>query len=340
MLKFLLSGLVIGVALAFEINGILHIANANFQAGNLPGFLIWHIGSTVLTALVLPTYLSYKYQNSWAMNLLFIYPIVFFIPLLGIIGLVFAIMPSLLKADQPQAIPMHINKIRELTEAVLGQDVPIGFGAANPENNLHSHDPEMRMNAVYATLKLDDKAAIPLLRIALRDPVDDIRLLAYALIDRKEHRISQRIEDVRKKLASGNNQPGTRHLYRTIVNDYWELAHLGLVEGETLNYILNKAQDYLEKGLQRYPKDRGLHLQYAKLLLRSGKAQEAYNEFKLAENLGVSKQKLLLYYAEIAYLQRRFGDVKYYMGELSLINPQPQIQQSQRFWQPEIPVVG
>lgn len=340
MLKFLLSGLAIGVALAFEINGLLQIANTNFQAGNLPGFLIWHVGSTVLTSLVLPTALSYKYQNSWAMNLLFIFPIVFFIPLLGIIGLVLAVMPGLLKADQPQDMPMHINKIRALPEVAISQDASIDNGVANPEKNIHSHDPELRMNAVYATLKLNDKAAIPLLRMALRDPVDDIRLLAYALIDRKEHRISQRIEEARKKLASGNNQPGVRHLYRSIVNDYWELAHLGLVEGETLNYILNKAQDYLENGLQLYPKDRGLHLQYAKLLLRSGKAQEAYNEFKLAESLGVSKQKLLLYYAEIAYLQRRFGDVKHYMGELKLINPQLRIQQSQRFWQPEIPVVG
>lgn len=340
MLKFLLSGLVISVALACEINGILHIAKTNFQAGNLPGFLIWHIGSTVLTALVLPISLSHKYQDSWAINLLFIFSMAFFIPLLGIVGLIFAVIPGLLKAEQVQDLPMHINKIRALPEVAIGQDLSIGNGLDNPESNMHSHDPELRMNAVYATLKLDDKVAIPLLRMALRDPVDDIRLLAYALIDRKEHRISQRIEEAREKLASGNNQLGTRHLYRSIVNDYWELAHLGLVEGETLNYILNKAQDYLETGLQRYPKDRGLHLQYAKLLLRSGKSEEAYKEFKLAENLGISKQKLLLYYAEIAYLQRRFSDVKRYMSELKLINPQPQIQQSQRFWQPEIPVVG
>lgn len=62
------------------------------------------------------------------------------------------------------------------------------------QNLFRSRNPEKRLEAVFATLKLEDRDAVPLLRRALGDSVDDIRLLAYALLDRKEHRLSERIQ--------------------------------------------------------------------------------------------------------------------------------------------------
>jgi polysaccharide biosynthesis protein PelE len=251
-----------------------------------------------------------------------------------------AVIPGLHRANKTNDVPMHINKIREFSEDTISQDVPFEYGVVSLESLLRSQDPDKRLKAVYATLKLEDKAAIPLLRIALGDPVDDIRLLAYSLIDRKEQRISERIDRARKILETNNSAINARHLYRSIVKDYWELAHLGLVEGETLNYVLNKACEYLEKGLLLYPKDRGLHLQYAKLLLKLGKPQDALGEFKIAESLGIGRQKLLLYYAEIAFLNRQFGEVKKHMKEIGLVKAQPQIQNSMRYWQKDFSLGG
>jgi predicted Zn-dependent protease len=106
-----------------------------------------------------------------------------------------------------------------------------------------------------------------------------------------------------------------------------------LVEGETLIFVLNKTREYLAKALQLYPTDRGLHLQYAKLLLRLKNPKLAYDEFKMAESLGVEKQQLLLYYAEIDFLQRHYSEVKRYMKDIDLVTAHPQIQATTRFWQ-------
>jgi hypothetical protein len=256
----------------------------------------------------------------------------FYIPVLGMFGLAFAVVPGLRFIKTETELPINFNRIREFSNTPVDQGLHFEYGSVSLENLLCSPNPDKRLSAVYATLKLDDKNAIPLLRTALRDPVDDIRLLAYALIDRKEHRISERIEWAKQSLEN-NDTNNTRYLYKCIVKDYWELAHLGLVEGETLHYVLNKTRGYLENGLQLYPMDRGLHLQYAKLLLRLKKPQVAYNEFKMAENLGVGKKKLLLYYAEVDFLQRRYGEVKRYMREIDLVTTRPQIHAASRFWQ-------
>lgn len=338
--KFFLNGLVLCTAIGLEIGSILLIANDHLLAGNFFSVALSHFSASALTGMVLPKMLPSHYQTSWTVAFLFIFAIAFFMPVLGIFGLVLAVIPGLRISKKGQDVPMHSNRIRTFSDAPVSQDLQFEFGAVSLENLLRSQNPDRRLGAVYATLKLEDKNAIPLLRMTLGDPVDDIRLLAYALIDRKEQRISERIESARQSLENNNNETNTRHLYRCIVKDYWELAYLGLVEGETLNYVLNKAREYLEEGLLRYPKERGLHLQYAKLLLRLGKPQAAYEVFKLAESLGIGRQKLLLYYAEIAFLHRRFDEVKQYMREIDLVRAQPQIHTTIRFWQKEISVDG
>ncbi|MCX7069271.1 MAG: hypothetical protein NTW85_16490 [Methylococcales bacterium] len=289
------------------------------------------VSACIVSALILPTLLTTSYQTSRPVTFLFFLMIAFYMPLLGLFGLALAVVPGLRVIKTDAKLLMNFNRIREFSNTPADRSLHFEYGTVSLENLLCSQDPDKRISAVYATLKLDDKNAIPLLRIALRDPVDDIRLLAYALIDRKEQRISERIEYAKQRLEN-NDTTATRHLYKCIIKDYWELAHLGLVEGETLTYVLDKTRGYLENALKLYPTDRGLHLQYAKLLLRLRKPQNAYNEFKIAETLGVGKKPLLLYYAEIDFLQRRFGEVKRTMREVNLVSAHPQIHAATRFW--------
>jgi polysaccharide biosynthesis protein PelE len=320
-------------ALGLEIASMLMIVENHSAGSDLLTPFFSHLTASIASVIVLPKFLTSPNQTHNPINLLFFFIIAFYIPVLGMLGLAFAVVPGLRPIKAGSKLSINFNRIREFSSVPADRSLHFEYGAVSLENLLRSQNPDKRMTAVYATLKLDDKNAIPLLRTALRDPVDDIRLLAYALIDRKEQRISERIEQARQSLENNETTTNTRHLYKCIVKDYWELAHLGLVEGETLNYVLNKTREYLEKALKLYPKDRGLHLQYAKLLLRLKNPKKAYDEFKMAEALGVGKKQLLLYYAEIDFLQRRYGEVKRYMKEIDLVTAHPQIHAAKRFWQ-------
>jgi tetratricopeptide (TPR) repeat protein len=328
---FLLKVVFFISAMGLEIVGMLIILESYLLESSVVIALLLHLSACCAFTVVLPKFLTSPDRMFRSRNLLLFFIIAFYIPVLGVLGLIFALIHGLRPIKTDAELPMNFNRIREFSNAPADQRLHFQYGAVSLENLLHSQNPETRLSAVYATLKLDDKNAIPLLRTALHDPVDDIRLLAYALIDRKEQRISERIERARQSLE--NNETGNkRHLYKSIVKDYWELAHLGLVEGETLIYVLNKTCEYLEQALQLYPTDRGLHLQYAKLLLRLKKPQLAYNEFKIAESLGIARKQLLLYYAEIDFLQRRYSEVKRYMNEINLVTARPQIHATRHFW--------
>jgi tetratricopeptide (TPR) repeat protein len=181
-------------------------------------------------------------------------------------------------------------------------------------------------------LKLKDRDAIPLLRTALADPVDDIRLLAYTLLDRKEFRLSKHIDKSKQELEKKENS-GKKQLYRQIASCYWELAHLGLVQGEAKNHVLGMAYKYIELGLEYSPEDCGLRFQYAQILLRLGKYQLAFEQFKKAEILGIEHISLLTYYAEIAFHNRRYREVKQLMTAIEHPAAYPLLTTAARFWQ-------
>ncbi|MEF3074845.1 hypothetical protein V2P20_07390 [Methylobacter sp. Wu1] len=334
MPAFLLKVFFLIAALGLEMTSIgMMIMSDRLPESDLLIMLLLHLSACIVIAIALPTLLRFFHPASRLITVLFFFMIAFYMPALGMLGLVLSLVPGLhFSKATAQELPLRFSGVREFSDAPASHGLHSKNMTASLEGLLRSQNPCKRLSAVYATLKLEDKDAIPLLKMALRDPVDDIRLLAYALIDRKEQRISERIERARQSLEN-NKTRNVRHLYKSIVKDYWELAHLGLVEGETLVYVLNKAREYLESGLQHYPRDRGLHLQYAKLLLRLGEHQLAYDEFKAAEALGVERKRLLLYYAEIDFLRRRYGEVKRHMRAVDWVTARPQIQAAMCFWQ-------
>jgi hypothetical protein len=321
-------------AWGLEIQSLLIVIKENASERDFLFALTLHFSACVVNALVLPRLLASRYSTPPFITFLLFFVIPFYMPVLGIAVLVFAAAPALSSTKTARKYPIYISKIRTFPETAFSENHHYQSKRVDLEALLKSTDPDKRLSAVYATLKLDDQNAIPLLKMALRDPVDDIRLLSYALIDRKEKRIYERIEHA-KRCLDNHEILEARHLYKSIVNDYWELVHAGLVDGENLNYMLDKAKEYLEMGLQRYPDDRGLHLQYAKLLLKLGETELSHKEFKTAEDLGVDQRSLLLYYAEINFLHRRFDDVKRYMKGLNPVAAAPAIRASTRFWQRE-----
>ena len=65
----------------------------------------------------------------------------------------------------------------------------------------HAPDTEKRMAALFATRRMPPREAIPILKLALRDPADDVRLLAYSMLDKQESEINLRIEAALRQLA-------------------------------------------------------------------------------------------------------------------------------------------
>ena len=326
--------ILLGAAAGLEIYGLQLVFNPSISEQNLITALLCHFIASAVAAYIFPTIVAPSQAETSLRTNLFFFVIIFYLPVMGLIGLILAI-PFVAgfssKKQNSSNLFMNINKIRDLpSEAGVTGGQPVNSHSLY--DLYRSRNPERRLQAVYATLKLKDRDAIPLLRLALGDSVDDIRLLAYALLDRKEYRLSKHIEKSKQDLENVEH-PRKKQLCRQIANDYWELAHLGLVQGEAKNHVLRMAYKYIELGLGYSPQDSGLLFQYAQILLRLGKYQQALEQFKKAEIFGIEYVGLLTYYAEIAFYSRQYQEVKQLMTEVELPAAYPLLTTAARFWQ-------
>lgn len=197
------------------------------------------------------------------------------------------------------------------------------------------HEPRAarRLQAVMDTRRLQPRAAVEILQVALRDPVDDVRLLAYALLERREQGLQRRIQ---AGLAALRDAPAgaAPALQRRLATDQFELVHLGLAAGEARDLLLRAARRHLEAALQLRPDDGGGHLLHGRLLLLLGEPAAAAEALGRAEAAGVARLKLLPYLAEAAFQQRRFPQVRALLGALPPLGcrAQPLLDQMRAYW--------
>ena len=324
--------ILLALALILEIYSLQLAFNRSQSEQDFITPLFCHFIATAVAAYSFPKIVAPDHNAAQLKIYIFLFVIIFYLPLLGLSGLILSV-PFIVghsSKRERKNLFTNIHKIREFPfeSAVIGGQ-PVNLHSL--DDLYRSRNPDSRLQAVYATLKLKDKNAIPLLRMALGDPIDDIRLLAYALLDRKEYRLSKRIEKFKQDLEKAESS-GKKQLYRQIANDYSELAHLGLVQGEAKNYVLGMAYKYIELGLEYSSEDSGLRFQYAQILLRLGKHQQAFEQFKKAEILGIEYVSLLTYYAEIAFYNYRYHEVKQLMAAIELPAAYPLLTTAARFW--------
>jgi len=183
-----------------------------------------------------------------------------------------------------------------------------------------------RIQAVMALRRMPARDALPLLRSALTDASEDVRLLAYAILERREKSLRASIERKLGALAeqdAGSTQPGASSgqqlgALRELAHDHWELVHGGFVEGELAQRTLELAAEHTSAALSLLissdasataGREGDLAVLLARIELRRNRTQEAARALELAGRAGVAESTLAPLLAELAFIERRFDRI-------------------------------
>jgi hypothetical protein len=181
-----------------------------------------------------------------------------------------------------------------------------------------------RVAAVMALRRMDAQRAVPLLRVALGDPSEDVRLLAYALLERREKDLRGDIERLHAELAAVSGDAVLRaQLLRRLTEQHWELVHGAFVSGDLEAHTLRAAIALGHESLLLAP-DGSLALLLARIRLRSGNAHAALRYLRAAAALGVASAVIAPLYAEVAFRLGRFSAIQPLLaqaGEVALARP-------------------
>lgn len=198
---------------------------------------------------------------------------------------------------------------------------------------------QTRMRAMVALQYVSGRVASPLLRTVLSDPSEDLRLLAYGMLDTLEKRINRTIDiemdalrNARREEGEDTPGPQTIESAHRLSDLYWELVYQELVQGDLRDYAIRESLRYCELVLHHRPDNAQLNLRQGRLLHEIGQPDEAAAAYVRARDLGLPATRVLPYQAELCFDRRDFAQARALLQELSQWKDLPRLRPVVDYW--------
>ena len=278
--------------------------------------ILLHAIASIFFAIVSYVFIPKKYKTTPYSSLLLMFLLLFTLPVLGIIGVVVALTFALCKPLKNDEIEIEEHKIPELPFEARAISANPTYSIGGLKAILkHANEPNKRLSAVMAARHMSDSQAIPILKLALKDLEDDIRLLAYSTLDGKETKLNEKISLYQQEIAVTTKQPKLSHLQKQLAELYWELSYLGLAQGALRKYVLEKAEALALQSIE-HVKTPATFIFLGRISLALDKYEIAHEYLLKATEFGMARRHVLPYKAEVAFCMNKFDDCKRYLKEL------------------------
>ncbi|WP_230681019.1 hypothetical protein [Paracidovorax cattleyae] len=197
---------------------------------------------------------------------------------------------------------------------------------------------QTRMRAMVALQHVSGRIASPLLRSILSDPSEDLRLLAYGMLDTLEKRINRTIDSeldaMRRAEAQEGATPGplTMESAHRLSDLYWELVYQELVQGDLRTHAIHESLRYCDMVLAQSPGNAQLNLRRGRLLHAQGRTDEAGDAYARARELGLPATRVLPYQAELCFERRDYAQARALLQELGQWRALPRLRPVLDYW--------
>jgi len=303
----------------------------------LASYLGAHALASVLLALaLLPFMAAERARPRWAV-LALTACFSFAVPVAGFAGAVLATL--VLYVYRTPARPADFGSL-QLPEFDLHQRIQGSFRQAGLHSFLsNARVPEQsRMGAMVALQFVPGRVATPLLRGMLGDASEDLRLLAYGMLDVQEKRITRAIDAQLQVLAEAQDGTGdhVRQLHldaaQHLCDLYWELVYQNLVQGDLRAHAVQESLRYCRMVLEQRPGQPQLVLRQGRLLHAQGQLQDAARAYAQAHAMGLPATRILPYQAELAFAQRDFAQTAQLVRGLDQWDALPRLRPVIDYW--------
>lgn len=294
--------------------------------------LLAHVLVSLVAAFATYLLLPRRFQHPrWAVTAL-MFCFAFVAPPIGAVGLLLITRANLqrLVAETRVAVPVSVNlplydvqskeHYRGSQGAIrsrLGEDVPS----------------DLRMQSLLTLQAVPSKVSNPILEDLLGDSTDDVRLVAFGMLDAEEKKISKQIRYETTRLDESLTPEQRYDALGHLAELNWELVYACLAQGELRRHILAQARKHADAALAlNVQPGSGLVFLQGRIMLEQGEVHGAQVAIERAMDLGQARTSALPYLAEIAFRRREFLGVRQIMQQLSELNLASQTRAVEDFW--------
>ncbi|MCT9124470.1 lipopolysaccharide N-acetylglucosaminyl transferase [Cupriavidus gilardii] len=367
----MLEGLLVLAGVAVQLGALAALLHGDGASAALLAYLALQTLAAALMALPLRRLLSRRVRVPLGATLPYLFAAGAFVPFGGVLVALYVVLPAMLADMAPSAwrsraraaqgmalvaLPDFasgpMSRVAPGTDSDRFADAALGRGPGTADD-AHAH----RLTALAALQDMPARHVSPLLRALLDDDVEDVRLLAYGMLDAAEQRLTRRILQARERLnALGDGDAaGRAAAHEQLAQLHWELVYQNLVQGDVRSHTLAQADLHAQAALQALSEAPGATALYVPAADGSGVASPAAGLWQLrgrltlarrdpaaaraalqrATALGFPRQRALPLLAEAAYLDGDFAAVATAMRSLrqaAALPAAPQLQPLLRYW--------
>jgi hypothetical protein len=311
-----------------------HAAHTNTQL--LLACLALQAGAALLIAAGSARAMPARYRTPRAQLFGYLWMLNFAVPFGGIVCTLGALAIASRLPHRERNLPIRRVDEPEFVANLMGT-VSYGRGA-RLKAELQNADvaTSFRMTALLAMQSMPARTVSPLLQSMLADPLDDIRLLAYGILDNREKQLTQRIL-AQRALLDGKAQPAATgaartHANKTLAQLYSELIYENLVTGDVHRNAADQADAYAHAALDADPDDASLWRLRGRLALDRRDLDQAEPMLQRAIDCGFPRERMLPYLAETAYLRRDYARVRRLLAEVDSHGTLPTLRPVLDYW--------
>ena len=307
----------------------------NLLASNIHAFvavLLVHLLICAVVTSVCHVLMPAKFKTPRVTVWLLLFCFAFIAPVVGVVGLLVLTRTTLRQTAAaslfavPESVDLPVYDVQ-------GKDVKrSGQGAIR--SRLGEDVPgNLRMQSLLTLQAVPSRVSNPILEELLGDTTDDVRLVAFGMLDAEEKKLSVHIQHERAALLTELTPEQRYTCLRHLAELHWELIYASLAQGELRNHILGQAHQYLAQALAvGQPAESGLLFLKGRILLAQGEIAASEVAIQEAVALGQSKISALPYLAEMAFKRREFEQVKQFMQQLVDLNAASRTRAIADFW--------
>lgn len=247
-----------------------------------------------------------KYINTLSITAM-LFMMVFFIPILGIIGSI--VIARWLVKGQKKHKPQKIKlvNVSDMLKPMRSQQGLVGLKFRLESHNFKLSD---RINALKILSALPAGKKNQIIRGILSDEHDELRLLAFNLIDQQEKQVIKNINNLLQLEKKVSDERGKAIIYKHLAFEYWELVYCSLIEPIMMQFFLNQAKHYVTLASEVLQSDATLRYLLGRIYMRLNKIDLAVDTFQQAVQLGESVNLILPFLAEGLFYQKKYSELR------------------------------
>jgi len=304
----------------------------------LLSYLLAHAAACVLLAVFTLPLLSAEQSRPRMPMLALMAVCSYAVPLAGFIGV---FLGTLVLRVYRAARPIEDFQSVHLPEFDLHQRIQSGFRQTGLRAVLSNSEvpARSRMRAMVALQHMSGRISSPLLRNVLNDSSEDLRLLAYGMLDALERNISRSIDKELDTLREAEEKEGADPLGPTGLQAaeklsalYWELVYQELVQGDLREHAIRESLRHCEAVLQAQPENAPLHMRRGRLLHALRRPQEAQESYEAASRLGLPATRVLPYQAQLCFERGDYAQARALVHALGPWDALPRLRPVIEYW--------